>query len=66
VFHQGGRSGTATIMTLTPRFLRQPGGPNARRGFIATLLLLIGVRSAAPRPTGMVERDGWFLDASDR
>jgi len=45
-----------------PKFLDRPG----RRSFFASLLLLLGIALPERRSTRMVERDGWFLDASDR
>jgi hypothetical protein len=35
-------------------------------GLVLALLSMIGLRVAPPRSTRMVERDGWFLDETDR
>jgi hypothetical protein len=35
-------------------------------GFLLALLSLVGLRAELPRPTRMVERDGWFLNDTDR
>jgi hypothetical protein len=42
-----------------------------RRGFLASLLMLLGtvlpgIEPQKRRPMRMIERGGWFLDASDR
>jgi hypothetical protein len=53
---------------------QRPSPPPARRGFLASLLMLLGLRPSAvpaaptvpPSPVTMVERDGWLLDEKDR
>jgi hypothetical protein len=46
--------------------LRHVAPPSGRRSFLAGLLLLLFGRASPAAPRRIVERDGWFLDSTDR